>query len=86
MVIVDAFSKWVELYPIPNRKASTVAATMFDFIKRYGTPTIVRSDRGTEFGGDFNQLLKDTRVEFVKIAPRNPQANGMAERTVRTVK
>ena len=54
VVIVDAFSKWVELYPIPNWKASTVAAVMFDFIKRYGTPTIVRSDRGTEFGGEFN--------------------------------
>ena len=53
MVIVDAFSKWVELYPIPNKTASTTAACLWDFIKTYGSPTTVRTDKGTEFYGEF---------------------------------
>lgn len=85
-IIVDAFSKWVEIYPIPDRKSETVADCMFDFVKRFGSPAIVRADKGTEFQGAFTSLLTDMRSEFVTISARNPQANGMAERTVRTVK
>ena len=72
MIIVDAFSKWVEIYPIPNKKADTTAQCMWDFISTFDSPTIVRSDKGTEFKGEFTALLSDLRVEFVTINPRNP--------------
>lgn len=58
-VIVDAFSKWVQLYPIPNKRASTTASFMWEFIRTFGTPSIVRSDKGTEFLGEFTELLTD---------------------------
>lgn len=38
-LLVDAFSKWVEIYPIPNEKAATTANCMWDFVKRFGAPT-----------------------------------------------
>ena len=52
-IIVDAFSKWVEIYPIPNKKATTIANCMWDVIKRFGCPSIVWSYKGTEFEGEF---------------------------------
>lgn len=37
-ILVDSFSKWVELYPIPNKTAKTTANCMWDFVKRFGSP------------------------------------------------
>ena len=61
-ILVDSFSKWVEVYPIPNAKATTTADCMWDFTKRFGSPTQVITDKGTEFKGAFAQLLSDMRV------------------------
>ena len=38
MIIICTFSKWIELYAIPNSKAHTVAACFFDYMKRFGCP------------------------------------------------
>ena len=52
-ILVDSFSKWVEIYPIPNSKSATIANCMWDFVKRFGTPTQVITDKGIEFKGEF---------------------------------
>ena len=71
-ILVDAFSKWVEIYPIRNRTSSTVADCFFDFVKRFGAPIEVRSDKGKEFEGEFNTLMHDMRVKYIHINRANP--------------
>jgi len=45
MVCVDAFSKWVEILPIPDKSAPTCAeAFYYNICCRYGTPKRVRTD------------------------------------------
>lgn len=72
MIVVDAFSKWVNVYTIPNKLSRTTCNCMWDHIKTFGTPSVVRSDRGTEFKGEFRDLLSDLRVEFINISTSNP--------------
>ena len=47
-ILVDSFSKWVEIYPIYNKNASTIADCMWDFVKRFDSPTQVIIDKGIE--------------------------------------
>ena len=52
MTIVDSFSKWIEIYAIPNHSSEITLSCIWDYI-RFGPPTQVISDKGTEFGGEF---------------------------------
>ena len=49
LIFVDAYSKFVEIYCIPNQKASTTADCLWDWVKRFGAPIIIITDKGTEF-------------------------------------
>jgi putative transposase len=43
-------------------------------------------DRAGQFTATFDSVLTDAGIQVVKIPPRCPQANGSAERFVRTVR
>ena len=47
---------------------------------RYGTPLLVRSDRGTEFRGHFAAYLASIGVQQAYISTAHPRANGLVER------
>ena len=87
MVCVDAYSKWVELIPIPDKKGKHVAAAFRrHVISRWGAPAEVVSDKGVEFGDEFEQLLRQCLIDKRPTSGNHPQANGAAERVVQTVK
>ena len=45
LIIVDHFSKWPEIVPLPDKGAPTVARAIFDhWICRYGVPERLHSD------------------------------------------
>ena len=47
LVMVDHFSKWLELFPLRNQKAETVAKKVFDgWIPRHGAPEQLHHDQG----------------------------------------
>src|SRR3989337_1276046 len=50
VVAIDYFTKWPEARAIPNAKAETVAAFIFEeIICRHGVPKEILSNRGTHF-------------------------------------
>lgn len=50
LVMVCAFSKWIEAVPLSTKASSTVADVFHrEIVCRFGLPAVVRSDRGTEF-------------------------------------
>ena len=53
----------------------------------FGPPKIMQSDNGTEFNNKLvKRLTQAAGVDHKQVAPYNPRANGLAERTVQTVK
>jgi len=56
LVIIDAFSRWVELYPTKTMMAAETASCIFQHFGRFGTPEMVHTDRGTAF---HNELVEE---------------------------
>lgn len=77
VVCVCAFSKWVEIGPLADRTSSTVASWFHREITcRFGTPSIVRCNRGKEFEGEFAEYLRSMGVERRAVFTAHPRANG----------
>ena len=60
LVIIDSFSRAVELFPLKASDAESVAACLFDVYHRYGRPVRVRCDRAKAF-------LKSVIYRFQKM-------------------
>eukprot|EP00873_Tetraselmis_striata_P002647 jgi/Tetstr1/422911/TSEL_013692.t1 len=87
IVIVEHFSKWIELVPVRDLEATTTAKAFHErVLARYGAPVEVVTDNGTEYQGAFREQLERHGIQPVDIPPGHPQANGMAERIVQVLK
>jgi hypothetical protein len=88
LVFKCALTGWVEVFAIPDKSAITVAKCLWDEVyMRHGAPREIISDRGTEFTNQyFAEIHKLLDVRHIKITPANPQANGVAENFMRTLK
>ena len=72
---------------VPSKAAECISRALWDnWFCRYGVPTHVTSDNGTEFSGEFAAMLERLGVVHVTTAVRHPQANGVCERMVGTIK
>jgi hypothetical protein len=49
LVIIDHFTKWVELYPLPEISAKTVSQCLMLTFLRYGIPDTLLSDQGSNY-------------------------------------
>jgi len=87
MICVEGYSKWAELIPLPDKEAlHTADAFLRNVISRYGAMAEVVTDRGKEWEGAFQELLAQCLVDHRRTSPSHPEANGMAERVVQTMK
>ena len=85
--ITDAFSRWVELVPIANKEAITVAKALWDnWICKFGFYKQSVSDGGREFD---NEVLKELNKLMASkhhiVSPYSPSVNGIIERVHRSL-
>ena len=87
LVVVDYFTKWVELFPLQSTKATTIAQLFLDeAICRFGFPIRVISDNGAQFLSKiFIQLCNLLSIHHQRTALYHPQSN-LSERINRTLK
>ena len=77
IVAVCTCTKFVVLHPISRRTAAVLAQWFYaDIITEYGVPRFVRTDNGTEFLGDFSDLLRALQVMHVHGPAYHTQSNG----------
>jgi hypothetical protein len=87
LVAVEAFSKHLEVVPMPDKEKTTTAyAFLHHVLFKFAAPGQVVSDNGTEFEGAFAQLLLDAMIDHQHTSPQHPVANGQAEKAVHIVK
>ena len=86
-ICVDAFTKWPEVYIVPNMLTEPTIDICKEIFSRFGLPNIVVSDNGPTFTSQlFQQFLRTYGITHKTSAPFHPASNGQAERYVQTIK
>ena len=87
LVVLDLFTKGVELVAIPDKSAKTVAEALVDHVfYRHGLLESLLTDRGLEFDNQYlNALSLAVGLDRKKISAFHPQSNGAVERCNQTV-
>ena len=88
LAVQDAYSKWMEFIPVNNMRAATIAkAFMEEIVAKYGPPTKILTDRGSQFlSAVFGRMCAFLGVRSVTTTAYRPQANGANERTHQELK
>lgn len=87
LVIVDAHSKWLEVFPTNTITSQFTIKALKTTIFRFGIPKTLVSDNATNFtSSEFSSFLKDFNIEHITSAPYFPQSNGAAENAVKNIK
>ncbi|CAI6371848.1 unnamed protein product [Macrosiphum euphorbiae] len=82
LVIVDNLTKYVTLYAVSNTGSEPLIKCMQLFVKQYGLPGRLITDRGTCYtSGAFEDFCAAQGIKLVWTSSRHPQANGQVERT-----
>ena len=87
LVAEDYFTKWLEVWAIPNQEAKTVAQKLLEeMFLRFSLLDRLHSDQGRQFEGKLiEELCKLLQVEKTHTTPYHPQGNGLVERANRTI-
>ena len=87
LVAIEHLSKHIELVPLQDKTSgSTARAFAAAVLGRFGAPAEVLTDRGSEWGGKFEELLLQCMIDHRTTSAHHPQADGLAERAVGTCK
>ena len=87
LVIVDYYSRWVEFRKLTSLTSEHTFEVMKEVFATHGIPDVIMSDNGPQFSAEaFAQFAKSYGFTHTTSSPRYPQANGEAERAVRTLK
>jgi hypothetical protein len=81
LCMTDALTKYVELVPLPNKEADTVANAIFDkWYCHFGAPLDIVTDQGKEFCAKLsNELFTRLGTNHLTMSPHHPQSNSQAE-------
>ena len=86
IVIIDCFTRWVELYAVPDSTATTAARALLNHIGRYGQPHQIITDNGPSYAADiFAELVDLLGTEHVFTVPYSHEENAIVERANKEV-
>lgn len=83
LIIVDAFSKWLEVRQMNTITSSSLIQELRNVFATFGVPRKIVSDNGTSLvSAETEQFFKNNGIRHVTSAPYHPATNGQAERMV----
>jgi hypothetical protein len=86
LVVIDSFSKAVELLPIKKASAEVITVCLHDVLCRWGRPYQVRCDNAKAFAAAVTtELLKRAKVKQHFTAPYSHNSNRQLENANRRV-
>ena len=87
-MVSDYYTKYVEVYALPDQTAQTVADCLVtEWIYRYGVPSEILSDQGRNFESTlFQEMCRLLDMKKVRTSRYRPQSDGLVERYNKTLK
>ena len=87
MVVIDAHSKWPEIFVLENTTAEETVSALRSLFARMGLPDQIVSDNGSQFTSEtFRKFVNANGIKHATGAPYHPSTNGQAERLVQSFK
>lgn len=87
LLLVDYYSRYIEIRMLENTTSATVIHHTKSIFARHGIPAMIISDNGPQYTAkEFQKLTKEWGIKHATTSPYHPQANGLAEKSVQTVK
>lgn len=87
LVISDYATRYPEAIPLRRFTALTVAEELITVFARFGIPSEVLTDQGTNFTSQLlGELYRLIGVRCLRTTPYHPQTDGLVERFNRTLK
>ena len=81
LVIIDAFSRWVELFPTKSTTAAETASMILNHVGRFGSPEVIHTDQGPAFHNDLViELVRLCGIEQSFATAHSSEENGIVER------
>ena len=80
-VAIDKFTKWIEAKPVSKITAGKAKEFFMEIVTRFGVPSRIITDNGTQFTGqEFQGWCDTTGIKICYASVAHPQANGQVER------
>jgi hypothetical protein len=87
MIVIEHFSKWVELVTLSNKSSySTSQVFLQQVLSRFGACVECLIDQGSKYRRKFQDLLDYALIDHHQTSRDHPQADGLVERMVQTWK
>lgn len=88
LVVMDLFSRFINLFPLRDQTAQSVAKCIFEqYIRQHGAPESLLSDQGRQFESELVKTLCECLgVHKLRTTAYHPQCDGAVERFNRTMK
>ena len=81
IVIIDTFTRFVEMYPVPTTDAKGALRALMAHSGRYGPPNEIVSDQGTQFVNEMiSEYIKITHIKHQLTMAYSHEENGIVER------
>ena len=87
LIVMDYYSRYPEVIGLQSTTAEHVVRAFQTIFARHGIPEVLRSDNGPQYQSQAMEELAET-YGFIHLtsSPRYPRSNGLAERSVQTIK
>ena len=87
LIVIDAYSKWMEVIPVRHTTWQTTTDILRDFFATHGLTEMLVSDNRTPFTSpEFQEFVSKNAIRHVLISQYHPSSNGLTERAVQTFK
>ena len=87
LTLIDYATRWVEAVPLKDTSTTVVADELLNMFARFGLPSILLSDGGTQFTStQMEEVLRLLGINHPVSTPYHPQSNGLCERANATIK
>ena len=82
LTVIYHFTKWVEMFPMRDQEAATVAKLLVDRVFcTHRCPIQILTDQGRNFESDlFREVCKRLSIDKVRTSAYKPSTNGNIER------